>query len=194
MRDLTERERAEEKFRGVVDACSEAILFVNADGQIVVANSQAEKLFGYSREELLNQKIEMLIPEPARSDHSEYTTEFFKNPRTRPMSAGLELRARRRDGSEFPAEISLTPLKTEDGLLVSTLILDITARREKENALQDTHERLALLLADTEERAHESTRMAELLDILQLRNGGGSVQGRASLFAGNFYRRRARCA
>ena len=167
VRDLAERERAEEKFRGVVDACSEAILFVNVDGQIVVANAQAEKLFGYSREELLNQKIEMLIPEPARSDHSEYTTEFFKNPRTRPMSAGLELRTRRKDGSKFPAEISLTPLKTEAGMLVSTLILDITARQERENALKDTHERLALLLADTEERAHESTRIAELLDILQ---------------------------
>jgi len=132
-----------------------------------VLNGQAERLFGYERAELLDQPLAILIPESLRHGHSEHMNRYFMNPTTRSMGAGLELMARKKDGTHFPVEISLTPIDTAEGRLISTVVIDISARKEKELALRSAHERLSHVLAEAEHRADDAAKLAELLDILQ---------------------------
>jgi PAS domain S-box-containing protein len=132
LRDITERKLAEEKFRGLLEAAPDAIVIVEENGRIVLINVQAERMFGYARAELIGQPVETLIPERTRLQHRGNRAEYFKDLRSRPMGAGLELFCRRKDGTEVPVEISLSPLRTDQGILVSSAIRDISERRRAE--------------------------------------------------------------
>jgi len=132
LRDITGKKRSEGKFQALLESAPDAMVIVNKFGQIVLVNAQTEKLFGYGRASLVGQEVEKLIPSRYSHHHAGHRKNFFENPKTREMGAGLELFGIRKDGSEFPVEISLSPLKIEDGLFVSAAIRDISSRKKSE--------------------------------------------------------------
>jgi PAS domain S-box-containing protein len=137
IRDVTEQRRAEHKFRSLLEAAPDAMIIVDGRGTIVIANAQAERLFGHARSELIGQQVEILIPERYRGRHGGHRTAYSREPRLRSMGSGLELHGLRKDGSEFPVEISLSPIETEEGTLISSAIRDITERRKAEEKFRD---------------------------------------------------------
>ncbi len=134
---------AEARFRDVVEAGPDAIVVVDAEGEIMLVNAQTEKLFGYARGELLGESVDMLVPDRFRERHGDHRSGYRTDPRPRAMGVGLELFARRKDNSEFPVEISLSPLDSEDGPLVLSAIRDVTDRKRVEDELRRSRAQLA---------------------------------------------------
>lgn len=147
VRDITARKRADQKFRDLLEAAPDAMVIVNRAGCIVLVNSQTQRMFGWTREELLGHPVEMLVPARFRGGHGGHREGFFGAPRTRSMGEGRELYGLRRDGTEFPVEISLSPIETEEGLLVSSTIRDATERRRVEQTLQEANRMKSVFLA-----------------------------------------------
>jgi PAS domain S-box-containing protein len=135
-RDITERKRAEENVHAVLESSPDAIVIVSSDGRIERVNRQTEQLFGYRRDELRGQHVEVLLPERVRDAHAGHRGGYFAAPETRSMGAELELYARRGDGTEFPVEVSLSPLHTASGVLVSAAIRDVSERRRIRDELR----------------------------------------------------------
>jgi PAS domain S-box-containing protein len=148
LRDISKRKKADQRFRSLLESAPDAIVLVGSDGCIAFVNSQTERLFGYQREELLGKVIEVLIPDRYRNKHPDHRAHYFLEPRARVMGAGLELFGLRRDGSEFPVEISLSTLETEEGLFVSSAIRDATDRKRYEQALQEANRMKSVFLAN----------------------------------------------
>ena len=141
-------------FRSLLESAPDAMVIVDSEGIITLVNSQTEKMFGYEREALLGQPVERLVPAALKERHQHHRALFSKNPHVRPIGMGMELFAVRRDGSEFPVEISLSPIDTGREVLMSAAIRDITERKKAERLLQDK-ERLATLGTTAAVFAHE---------------------------------------
>src|SRR5262249_9087602 len=146
-RDISERKRAEERFRLVVELAPSGMLMINREGRIILVNALTEKMFGYGRGELLGQPIELLVPDRFRGDHPAYRAGFFANATARAMGGGRELYGQRRDGSEFPVEIGLTPIEMAEGLFVLSAIVDISERKRAE----EMRTRLAAIVESSED-------------------------------------------
>ena len=145
--EIAERKQAEKKFRGLLESAPDAMVIIDKSGQMVLVNSQAERLFGYQRQELLGNIIETLLPERFREKHVNYRAHYYERPSIRPMAAaGYELWGLRRDGSEFPADISLSPMQTDDGVLIIAAIRDITERKRAEEELKRHRDHLEELV------------------------------------------------
>ncbi len=133
---VVERKRVAERFGLAVESAPNAMVMVDARGKIALVNTQAVKMFGYNREELTGQSVEVLIPQRFRGGHPERRKEFAFSPHVRPMGAGRDLYAMRKDGSEFPVEIGLNPIETKDGPVVISAIVDITERKRAEEQIR----------------------------------------------------------
>jgi PAS domain S-box-containing protein len=147
-RDITQRKKEEEKFRNLLEAAPDAMVIVDSRGRIQLVNAQTERLFGYTRGELSGQRVEMLIPSRYQGSHVASREEYGRSPHSRAMGAGLELYGRHKDGSEIPVEVSLSPLQTEEGTLISSAIRDVSTRRRAEEEIRKLNSELNQKVAE----------------------------------------------
>jgi PAS domain S-box-containing protein len=165
LHDISERVRAEERFRLVVEATPSAILMVDTEGRISLANAKAEELFGYTRQELLGNSVNMLLDTGTRSRHDSYIKAYFSNPIARPMGAGRDLYGRRRDSVLVPVEIGLSPIETSNGRYVLASIIDITERKRNEARILELNSTLEQQVQErTEQLRTYSARLQAILE------------------------------
>ena len=141
-RDISAQEQADARFRGLLEAAPDATVCVDQDGRIVLVNAQAERLFGYPREELAGQPVKILVPDAIKAAHPDLRAGYAADPRPRQMGAGLDLSGRRRDGTTFSAEISLSAIDTDQGLLVTAAVRDVTEQRQARDDLRQVNRNL----------------------------------------------------
>jgi len=141
MSNIKHESADERRFRLVVEAAPNAMVMIDPAGKIVMANTQAERAFGYSRAELVGLSVELLVPEQLRGHHPALRATFFDQPRPRPMGAGRDLYGLKKDGTEFPVEIGLNPIETDEGTMVLSAIVDITERKAAERAMRESERR-----------------------------------------------------
>ncbi|MBI3271335.1 MAG: PAS domain S-box protein [Planctomycetes bacterium] len=180
-RDITAHKQVEARFRWLLDAAPDAMVIVDHQGRIVLVNAQTERLFGHPRADLLGRSVERLIPERFRARHSAHAIGFFAAPTVRPMGAGRELFALRRDGSEFPAEISLSPMESGGELLVTAAIRDISDRRAVEDQLKASLRDKEALLREVHHRVKNNLQIVCSLLHLQSNEAGVSEHARRTL-------------
>jgi PAS domain S-box-containing protein len=159
--------KSEARFRGVVEAAPNAMVMIRDNGLIEMVNAQAERVFGYSRAELLGQPVEMLVPERFRGHHPVLRGSFFGDPKSRPMGAGRDLYGLRKDGSQFPVEIGLNPIDTEEGAMVLSAILDISDRKSKEQRIEAALKEKEVLLGEVHHRVKNNLQIIHSLLYLQ---------------------------
>ena len=158
LRDLTEVRKSEEALRkseatvrALLESASQGVIAINPDGDIMLVNAKTEELFGYTREELLGEKIEKLLPARLKGGHIKHRSGYFTQPRERPMGLGIDLSARRKDGSEFPVEISLSFVKGQEGTMAISFVTDITERKMAEEVLKLSQARFAGIVRISED-------------------------------------------
>jgi len=149
------------KFSALFEFATEGILVINNAGKIILANPATERLFGYDRDELLDEEIELLIPKRFSGNHSKHRTKYVENPKPRNMGIGMNLFAIRKDGTEFPVEISLSPFEDVDGQFTIAFIIDITARKQIEDAVRQQKSELEKLTNELEKRVKDRTMILE---------------------------------
>lgn len=147
-RSNQELKRNEKRISSIFEAATEGIIITNMDGEIVMVNNMAEELFGYKRQEMVGETIELLVPGRNRNQHKDYRKDYARNPEPRPMGRGRDLYGRKKDGEEFPVEISLNSFSTEEGHFIISYVIDITQRKKAEDDLLKAH-------ADLKEKAEE---------------------------------------
>jgi PAS domain S-box-containing protein len=175
IRDISDRVEAQRKFEQFLEFAPDAIVGIGSDGRIVIANAQTEALFGHARGELIGRPVEVLVPERFRSVHPSHRGAYFTDPRTRPMGADLELAGRRKDGSEFPAEISLSSIESGDEVLGIAAIRDISDRVDAERERQELEDQLERARRDESER--ERRVLEEQLNQLRRLESVGQLAG-----------------
>lgn len=181
IRDITSRKRLEAKFQGLLESAPDGIVVIDTNGLIAIVNSETEKLFKYTKKELIGQPIEILVPERLKDDHIKHRDGYIANPHTRPMGAGRSLTGRRKDGSEFPVEISLSPLETEQGTLITSIVRDITDRRRVEEQVQANLREKEVLLKEIHHRVKNNLQVTSSL--LNLQSGFIKDEHAKELFA-----------
>ena len=168
--DISERKRMETRLRQVVDSTPNAMVMINQQGLIEMVNAQVERVFGYAREELLGEPVEKLVPDRFRKNHPDMRKMFFTDPQSRPMGKGRDLYALRKDGTEFPVEIGLNPIQTDEGTKVLSAIVDISDRKQKERKIEAALKEKDILLGEIHHRVKNNLQIVHsLLDLQSMR-------------------------